>query len=171
MNQKCNVLFLCWANSARSIMAEALLRELGDDKFEAFSAGLEPAAHVHPLALAQLRSNVTSIERLRPKSWQQYAHPTAQPMDLIVAMCAQSGALQPGLFPSNPVFCEWSFPDPVERRSSDAEQAKAFEQVFRQILRRVSVFVALPLASMKRTEQATAVNALKAGDLSEQTER
>ncbi|HTJ93097.1 MAG TPA: arsenate reductase ArsC [Pararobbsia sp.] len=161
MKQKCNVLFLCWANSARSIMAEALLRELGGDKFSAFSAGVQPAMQVHPLALAQLEPHVTSDQPLRPVSWHLYARPDAPRMDLIIAMCEQSGALSPATFPGTPMFCRWNFPDPVEKQGTPAEQAREFEQVFRQILRRMSVFVALPLHSMKRAETVATIDAMR----------
>ncbi len=160
MKQKCNVLFLCWANSARSIMAESLLRELGGDNFGAFSAGIQPATSVHPLALAQLEPHVTSDQRARPTSWQLFARPEAPKMDLIIAMCEQSGALSPAMFPGSPMFCRWNFPDPVEKQTDDADQARAFEQVFRQILRRVSVFVALPLHSMKPAETVATIDAM-----------
>lgn len=158
MNKKCNVLFLCSANSARSIMAEALLRELSPDNFEAFSAGVEPAAAIHPLTLAQLRPTVSGLDALQPKHWHQFTQAGAPRMDIVVAMCAQAAALDPAAFPGNPVFCQWNFADPVEKKNSDAEQVKAFDTVFRQILRRVSVFVALPLHSMKANEQQHAVN-------------
>jgi arsenate reductase (thioredoxin) len=160
MNQKCNVLFLCWANSARSIMAEALLRELGGKKFGAFSAGIQPALNVHPLALAQLEPHMTSDQGMRPASWHLFARPEAPKMDLIIAMCEQSGALSPTMFPGDPMFCRWNFPDPVEKHGTDADQARAFEQVFRQILRRISVFVALPLHSMKPAETVAAIDGM-----------
>lgn len=158
MSKKCNVLFLCAANSARSIMAEALLRELSPDNFEAYSAGVTPAAHIHPLTLAQLKPTVSGLERLQPAHWHEYARPDAPRMDIVVAMCAEAAALDPSLFPGSPVFCQWNFADPVEKKDTDAEQVRAFDQVFRQILRRISVFVALPLHSMKANEQQHAVN-------------
>jgi arsenate reductase len=162
MRKTCNVLFLCWANSARSIMAESLLRELGGDKFKAYSAGIEPAASVHPLTLAQLEPHVTSEDELLPSSWQRFASDDAPRMDLIIAMCTQSGALSPSMFPGSPTFCRWNFPDPIEKPGTDAEQARAFEQVFRQILRRISVFVALPLHSMRPAERGAAIEAMHA---------
>lgn len=160
MKEKCNVLFLCWANSARSIMAESLLRELGGEKFGAFSAGIEPALQVHPLALAQLEPHLSSERRKRPASWQGFAHAEAPKMDIVIAMCEQSGALSPALFPGEPMFCRWNFPDPVEKLGSPSDQARLFEQVFRQILRRISVFVALPLHSMKRADTVAFIDNL-----------
>jgi protein-tyrosine-phosphatase len=158
MIKKCKVLFLCSANSARSIMAEALLRELSPDHFEAYSAGVEPATQVHPLTIAQLKSTVSDLDRLQPKHWDQYTRPDAPEMDVVVAMSADAAALAPSRFPGSPVLCQWNFVDPVEKKATESEQVRAFDQVFRQILRRISVFVALPLHSMKASEQRHAVN-------------
>ncbi|WP_434115404.1 arsenate reductase ArsC [Paraburkholderia caffeinilytica] len=160
MVQKYNVLFLCRANSARSIMAEALLRELGGDRFNAFSAGIEPTADVHPLTLEQLRPTIASVGKLRPKSWEHFVGPSAPEMDVIIAMCDEAGESHAPSFSGNPTFCQWSFADPLAVTGTDAERKRAFEQVFRQILRRVSLFVALPLHSMRPLEQRAAVNAM-----------
>lgn len=160
MSRKCNVLFLCRANSARSIMGEALLRQLGADRFEAFSAGVEPADDVHPLTLAQLRPTMGELGKMRPRSWDIYTNPQAPVMDVVIAMCEQASESHAPRFPGNPIFCEWNFADPLAASESPAEQKRIFEQVFRQILRRVSVFVALPLHSMKAAEQRSVVNAI-----------
>jgi protein-tyrosine-phosphatase len=160
MVQKYNVLFLCRANSARSIMAEALLRELGGDRFNAFSAGIEPTEDVHPLTLEQLRPTIAAVGKLRPKSWGQFASQSAPEMDLVIAMCDEAGESYAPAFPAKPTFCEWSFADPLAVTGTDVERKRAFEQVFRQILRRVSLFVALPLHSMRPLEQLAAVNAV-----------
>lgn len=160
MNRKCNVLFLCRANSARSIMAEALLRELGAERFEAFSAGIEPADDVHPLTLAQLRPTMGDLGKVRPKNWDVYTKADAPVMDVVIAMCEEAGESHAPAFPGKPIFCQWNFADPLEANADDGGQKRAFEQVFRQILRRISVFVALPLHSMKAAEQRLAVNAM-----------
>jgi arsenate reductase (thioredoxin) len=160
MGKKCNVLFLCRANAARSIMAEALLRQLAPAKFDVFSAGLEPAEDVHALTLAQLRPTVGDLGKLRPKSWQLYATPAAPRMDIIIAMCPEVAKELASTFPGAPIFCQWNFPDPVAVDGNETERNQVFERVFRQILRRVSVFVALPLDSMRRTEQQAAVNSV-----------
>ena len=160
MVQKYNVLFLCRANSARSIMAEALLRELGGDRFNAFSAGIEPAVDVHPSTLEQLRPTIAAVGKLRTKSWEQFVGPSAPEMDLVIAMCDEAGESCAPSFSGNPAFCQWSFADPLAVTGTDAECKRAFEQVFRQILRRVSLFVALPLHSMRPPEQRAAVNAI-----------
>lgn len=149
MREKCNVLFLCWANSVRSIMAEALLRAICSDRFNAFSAGVEPAAHVHPGALELLRRAVP-VDELRPKTWQHYASLRAEPMDIVVAMCAQTAALQPNLFPGMPLFCTWHFPDPLENLTDARSRRKSFERVFRQLAVRIHVFAALPVERLQR---------------------
>lgn len=161
MSDKCRVLFLCRANAARSIMAEALLRQLGQGKFEAFSAGIEPAEDVHPLTLAQLRPTIGNLGTLRPTSWHTFATPDAMPMDLVIALCDEAAEQHAPAFPGNPVFCEWDFPDPLAEGMNDEERRLLFDRVFRQMLRRISVFVALPLRSMRAGEQLHAVNALE----------
>jgi arsenate reductase (thioredoxin) len=159
MNRKCKVLFLCRANAARSIMAEALLRQLAPEKFEAFSAGAEPSTDVHPMTLAQLRPTIPDLGKLRPKSWQSFTTPDAPQMDIVIAMCDEVDEQHAPEFAGKPIFCRWDFPDPLAPFESELEQKQAFERVFRQILRRVSVFVALPLESMRHDDQLAAVNA------------
>lgn len=164
MNAKCKVLFLCRANSARSIMAESLLRQLAPDRFEAFSAGVEPADQVHRLTIAHLSSTIADINILQPKSWLGFAGGDAPPMDVIVAMCDEADEEHAPNFPGSPVFCRWTFEDPLAEFANEDLQKQVFERVFRQILRRVSVFIALPLQSMNVDEQVLAVNAqLEAG--------
>ena len=160
MSKPYKVLFVCRANAARSIMAEALLRQLGGSNFEAHSAGIEPADDVHPLTLAQLRPTIGELGKLRTKSWQAYASPDAPAMDLVIAMSDEAGEPFAPAFPGSPVFCQWNFADPLRAGQSDKEQKRAFEQVFRQILRRISIFVALPIAAMASAEQREAVNAM-----------
>lgn len=162
MSRKCNVLFLCRANAARSAMAEALLRQLAPARFEAFSAGVEPAQDIHAMTLAQLRPTITELGELKPKSWHLYATPDSPRMDIVIAMCPEADEAHAPAFPGAPVFCYWDFPDPLAVRGTDAERKQMFERVFRQILRRVSAFVALPLASMRQVDQLAAVNAVGA---------
>ncbi|WCM18303.1 arsenate reductase ArsC [Paraburkholderia bryophila] len=161
MVEKYNVLFLCRANSARSIMAEALLRELGGGRFEAHSAGIEPAVDVHPMTLEQLRPTIEPLGKLRPKSWDQFVGPSAPEMDVIIALCDEAGEAHAPAFSGTPTFCQWNFADPLAAAAgAELEQKRVFEQVFRQILRRVSLFVALPLHSMRPSEQRAAVDAM-----------
>ncbi|SEB97786.1 protein tyrosine phosphatase [Burkholderia sp. WP9] len=160
MVQKCNVLFLCRANSARSVMAEALLRELGGQRFDAFCAGIEPAVDVHPRTLEQLRPTIAALGKLRPKTWDQFVGPSAPEMDVVIAMCDEVGESHAPAFAGNPMFCQWNFADRLAVAGTDAEQKRVFEQVFHQILRRINLFVALPLQSMKPPERRAAVNAM-----------
>ncbi|WP_206366194.1 arsenate reductase ArsC [Caballeronia sp. SBC2] len=145
-------------------MAESLLRQLAPDKFEAFSAGVEPALQVHPLTIAQLSSTIADIDTLEPKSWQRFADVGAPRMDVVVAMCDEADEAYAPQFPGAPVFCRWSFEDPLAEFVSEDAQKQAFERVFRQILRRISVFIALPLQSMNVNEQVLAVNAQPEAD-------
>lgn len=161
MSEPCRVLFLCRANAARSIMAEALLRQLGHGKFEAFSAGIEPAEDVDAMALAQLRPTIGNLGALRPTSWHTYASPDAVQMDLVIALCDEVAEQHAPQFPGRPVFCHWHFPDPLVPGKTDEEQRRMFEQVFRQLLRRISVFIALPLCSMRAVEQREAIDSLE----------
>ena len=144
MSRKYNVLFLCRENSARSIMAEAFLRELAGDRFNAFSAGDRPDERVHPLAVAQLRHGVSHLNVLGPKSWLEFTGKWAPQMDVIVALDHRLDKYHAPAFPGTPLFCKWDFPDPLAEGMSQAERERSFEQVFWQILRRVSLFAELP---------------------------
>ncbi|MGF6596735.1 arsenate reductase [Paraburkholderia sp. GAS448] len=144
VTKKYKVLFLCRENSARSVMAEALLRELAGDRFEAFSAGAEPAARVHPLAIAQLRPGISELSRLNPKSWLEFTGNWAPCMDLVIGMCDRVAEYHAPSFPGEPEFCQWNFPDPLGEGMTDDERARAFDKVFWQILRRVTMLIALP---------------------------
>ncbi|TKC78236.1 arsenate reductase ArsC [Trinickia terrae] len=144
MTKKHHVLFLCRENAARSIMAEALLRELGGGRFEAFSAGADPAARVHPLAIAQLRAGISDLGLLGPKSWLEFTGEWAPRMDLIVAMDSSVAEYHAPRFPGEPEFYEWSFANPLAEGMNDEERTRSFESVFWQILRRISVLIALP---------------------------
>lgn len=128
-------------------MAEALLRELAGERFDAFSAGSEPAARIHPLTLAQLRPGLSGLHLLNPKNWLELTGEWAPEMDLIVTMSDCVAEYHAPAFPGNPEFCEWRFADPLGEGTSDAERVRSFERVFWQILRRVGLFIALPQRS------------------------
>ncbi len=125
-------------------MAEALLRELGGDRFEAFSAGSEPAERVHHLTLAQLQPGISDLDLLSPKSWLEFTGAWAPTMDLIIALDSTVAEYHAPAFPGEPEYCEWNFADPLANGMNPHERAASFERVFWQILRRVSVLVALP---------------------------
>lgn len=138
------VLFLCRENSARSIMAEALLRELAGDRFDVFSAGSEPAAEIHSLTIAQLRPGISDIHMLSPKSWLEFTGEWAPRMDLVIALADSVAEYHAPAFPGAPEFGDWRFADPLSEGMTDDERERSFERVFWQILRRVGLFAALP---------------------------
>jgi arsenate reductase (thioredoxin) len=148
VTKKINVLFLCRENAARSIMAEALLRELGGGRFEAFSAGSDPAARMHPLALAQWRPGISDLDLLGPKSWLEFTGEWAPRMDLVIAMDGSVAEYHAPRFPGEPEFYEWGFADPLADGMTHRERARSFESVFWQILRRISVLIALPQSTL-----------------------
>ena len=137
------MLFLCRENSARSIMAEALLRELGDHRYETFSAGAEPATCVHPFTMAQLRPGVSALDRLNPKSWLEFTGEWAPRMDIVIAMCDQVAEYHAPVFPGQPEFYQWHFADPLAEGMTDAERTRSFEKVFWEILRRINLFISV----------------------------
>lgn len=138
------VLFLCKENSARSIMAEALLRELAGDRFQVFSAGSEPAAEIHLLTIAQLRPGISDIHLLSPKSWLEFTGEWAPRMDLVIALSDSDAEYHAPAFPGAPEFGDWRFANPLAEGMTDEERERSFERVFWQILRRVGLFAALP---------------------------
>jgi protein-tyrosine-phosphatase len=144
VTRKYKVLFLCRENSARSIIAEALLRELAGHRFDAFSAGPEPAARIHPFAVAQLRPGISDLGILSPKSWLEFTGEWAPRMDLVVALDESVDAHHASAFPGEPAFCSWAFADPLADDIAEAERARVFEKVFWQIVRRMSAFIELP---------------------------
>ncbi|HZZ11317.1 MAG TPA: arsenate reductase ArsC [Paraburkholderia sp.] len=144
MTRKYKVLFLCRENSARSIIAEALLRELAGHRFDAFSAGPEPAMRVHPLAIAQLRPGVSDLGVLCPKSWLEFTGEWTPRMDLIISMDENVAGEHAPAFPGDPVVCNWNFADPLAGHLSDPECVRLFHKVFWQIVRQVSAFIELP---------------------------
>lgn len=144
VTRKYKVLFLCRENSARSIMAEALLRELAGHRFNAFSAGPEPAARVDPFAIAQLRPGISDLGVLSPKSWLEFTGEWAPRMDLVVALDEAVDARHAPAFPGAPPSCTWHFADPLAEGLREFDRARLFEKVFWQIVRQVSAFIERP---------------------------
>lgn len=140
-----NVLFLCTGNSARSIMAEALLASIGKGRFNAYSAGSKPAGKVHPFAVEKVAATGYAPENLRSKSWDEFAGPDAPQMDFIFTVCDNAAGEACPVWPGHPASAHWSFEDPAAVTGSDEERRAAFAKVFRQILARVNTFVSLPL--------------------------
>lgn len=138
-----NVLFLCTGNSARSIMAEALLNQIGAGRFRAFSAGSHPKRDVHPLTRQTLAQQHVRIEGLRSKSWDEFAAPGAPVMDFVFTVCDQAAAEPCPVWPGQPVTAHWGLPDPAA--ATDADAGRAFRDACLTLRRRIELFVALPL--------------------------
>jgi arsenate reductase len=150
MTKTYNVLFLCTANSARSIMAEAILNQIGRGKFRAFSAGSHPAREVNPMALDVLERVKIPTAGLRAKSWDEFARPDAPVMDFVFTVCDKAAGEVCPAWPGQPMTAHWGFPDPVEFRGSEEEQAAVFSQTYRQMVNRIQIFLALPIATLSR---------------------
>ncbi|HEY0184152.1 MAG TPA: arsenate reductase ArsC [Rhodopila sp.] len=159
--QPFNVLFLCTANSARSIMAEALLRQLGDGHCAAFSAGSFPKGEVHPLALRLLAEQGLPTQGLRSKSWDEYASGGAPIMDFVFTVCDQAAGEVCPIWPGHPITAHWGVPDPAAVVDDVAgSQMLAFRDVLRMLERRIKLFLALPIASLDRLALTREVDAI-----------
>jgi protein-tyrosine-phosphatase len=145
-----NVLFLCTGNTARSILAESILRQLGADRFAAFSAGSQPKGSVNPFALTVLAAHGYPAEGFRSKSWAEFAEAGAPRMDFIFTVCDSAAGEACPVWPGNPVSAHWGIEDPAAVEGTDIDRERAFEQAFRFLRNRIAAFVALPLASLDR---------------------
>jgi arsenate reductase (thioredoxin) len=143
-----NVLILCTGNSARSIMAEAILNKLGKGKFAAYSAGSQPKGEVHPEARALLTHLGHDVSNLRSKSWEEFAKPGAPEMDFIFTVCDDAAGETCPVWPGHPATAHWGIPDPAALHASHAEIGAAFADAYHMLTNRVSVFVALPFESL-----------------------
>jgi protein-tyrosine-phosphatase len=147
-----NVLFLCTHNSARSILAEALLNHIGRGKFKAFSAGSSPKDNQqpNPMALATLQKANISIEGLSSKSWDVFAEPNAPHMDLVITVCDNAAGEVCPFWPGQPATAHWGYADPSAGEGSDDEKMEAFKQTLHLIKRRLDIFTSLPMASLNK---------------------
>jgi arsenate reductase (thioredoxin) len=145
-----NVLFLCTGNSARSIMAESILRKDGGGRFDAFSAGSHPKAEVNPFALKVLESYDYPIENLRTKSWDEFAATSAPEMDFVFTVCDNAAGEICPIWPGQPMTAHWGIEDPAAAVGHDIDREKAFVQAFKYLRNRISVFLSLPLASIDK---------------------
>jgi arsenate reductase len=145
-----NVLFLCTGNSARSIMAEAILNKMGTDKFRAYSAGSRPKGQVHPEALRLLRSLDHDTSGFRSKSRDEFAKPGAPAFDFVFTVCDSAAAETCPLWPGQPMTAHWGVPDPAAAEGTPAEIALAFKDTYRMLNQRIAVFTGLPLRSLDR---------------------
>ena len=144
-----NVLFLCTGNSARSIMAEAILKHKGRGAFASYSAGSHPSGTVRPEALDQIETAGLSTEWLRSKSWDEFAAPDAPPIDFIFTVCDNAAHEVCPIWPGHPMTAHWGIPDPVAVQGTPDEIARAFREAFSILDRRISLFVALPLSTLE----------------------
>jgi len=145
-----NVLFLCTGNSARSIMAEALLEHWGKGRFKAYSAGSFPKGAVHPLALDLLEKVHLETSGLRSKSWDEFARPAAPEMDFVFTVCDQAAAEVCPVWPGNPVTAHWGVPDPASVESTHADKNRAFRYAFQALETRIKLFTSLKLEALDR---------------------
>ena len=150
MTAPLNVLFLCTGNSARSIMAEAILRKDGDGRFHAFSAGSMPKGTVNPFALEVLASFGYPIDGLASKSWQVFAGADAPRMDFVLTVCDNAAGETCPLWPGQPISAHWGIEDPAAVAGSDLDKERAFVTAFRYLKNRVSLLTSLPVAALGR---------------------
>ena len=148
MSKRYNVLFLCTGNSARSIMAEAILNAKGNPTFTAYSAGSHPSGKVRPEALSRLEAAHISIEGLRSKCWDEFLNPDAPKLDFIFTVCDNAANEVCPIWPGQPMTAHWGVPDPAEVQGSPQEIERAFRNAFTQLDRRILLFLSLPLSSI-----------------------
>ncbi len=143
-----NVLFLCTGNSARSILAEAILNHRGKGRFTAYSAGSRPSGQPRPEALKQLESSGLSIAGLRSKSWDEFAAPDAPQLDFVFTVCDNAAGEQCPYWPGKPMTAHWGIADPAAVKGTPEEIARAFRDAFVILDRRIGLFLSLPLATL-----------------------
>jgi arsenate reductase (thioredoxin) len=143
-----NVLFLCTGNSARSIMAEALLNHLGRGRFRAFSAGSHPTGRVNPFALATLERNHLPTDNARSKSWDEFAPQDAAPMHFVFTVCDNAAQEVCPVWPGQPMTAHWGVADPAAVEGTDQEKERAFNLAFRELAARIGIFASLRLEAL-----------------------
>jgi protein-tyrosine-phosphatase len=155
-----NVLFLCTGNSARSILAEVLMRRWGAGTFIGHSAGSYPKGAVHPLALDLLHSRGLPTEGLRSKSWDEFAQPGAPSLDFVFTVCDNAAGEVCPLWPGQPVTGHWGVADPAAVQGSDAEKRRAFLHAYTVLESRIKLFSCLPLRTLDRMRIQESVNSI-----------
>ena len=145
-----NVLFVCTHNSARSIMAEAILNHRGRPRFRAFSAGSHPSGRVHPQALQQLELAHLPIDGFRSKSWDEFAQPDAPHMNFVFTVCDNAANEVCPIWPGQPLTAHWGVPDPAAVEGPPEKIERAFRETFVTLDRRIGLFLCLPLQSLDR---------------------
>ena len=150
MQDHYNVLFLCTGNSARSIMAEAILNFKGKPRFTAYSAGSHPSGAVRPEAITRLEAGRMPTQGLRSKSWDEFAKPDAPKLDFVFTVCDNAANEICPIWPGQPMTAHWGVPDPAAAKGSPQEIERAFREAFTILDRRISLFLSLPLASIDK---------------------
>lgn len=150
MSTPYNVLFLCTGNSARSILAEAIVNREGAGRFRGFSAGSQPKGEVHPYAVDLLKRLNHDTSFARSKSWDEFALPGAPVMDFVFTVCDQAAAETCPFWPGQPMSAHWGLPDPAAAAGNEAEIRLAFSETYRMLRNRISIFVNLPIPSLDR---------------------
>jgi arsenate reductase (thioredoxin) len=148
MSERYNVLFLCTGNSARSIIAEAILNKLGAGKFRAYSAGSQPKGRVHPETVRLLKSLGYDASGCRSKSWNEFTVPGAPHFDFVFTVCDNAAAEACPIWPGQPMTAHWGVPDPAEASGAPAEVALAFKDAYRMLHQLIAIFTSLPLHSL-----------------------
>src|SRR5262247_1560817 len=145
-----NVLFLCTGNSARSIMAEAILNKLSAGKFRAYSAGSHPKGQVNPHTIQLLQSLGYDTSGFRSKSWNEFAKPGAPPLDFVFTVCDNAAGETCPVWPGQPMTAHWGIADPASVAGAPEDQRRAFRKAYQELSRHIELFLALPLASIDR---------------------
>ena len=145
-----NVLFLCAGNSARSIMAEAILSSLSNGRFRAYSAGSHPTGRVNPFALELLEKNRLPARGLRSKDWNEFSAPDAPPMHFVFTVCDRAAAESCPVWPGQPMTAHWGIQDPAAVQGSEEERKKAFLTAYTELYRRISLFTSLPFDTLSK---------------------
>ncbi len=143
-----NVLFLCTGNSARSIIAEAIMNRLGNGTFRGYSAGSQPKGAVHPYTIGLLRKLNYDTSAFRSKTWLEFSNSDAPELDFVFTVCDNAAAESCPLWPGQPMTAHWGVPDPAAATGTEAEQRLAFSEAYRMLNARISIFVSLPLRSL-----------------------
>ncbi|MCU1311316.1 MAG: protein-tyrosine-phosphatase [Candidatus Angelobacter sp.] len=148
MTKPYNVLFLCTGNSARSIMAEAILNRKGLPNFKAYSAGSQPKGQVHPAAIQCLERARLPVDGFRSKSWDEFAKPHSPHLDFVFTVCDNAAKEVCPIWPGQPMTAHWGVPDPAAVKGTPEQIERAFQHAFMALDRRISLFVCLPLSSL-----------------------
>ena len=145
-----NVLFLCTGNSARSIMAEAIINRVGMGKFKGYSAGSMPTGKVHPMTLELLKRLNYDTSNARSKSWEEFAVPGAPELDFVFTVCDNAANEVCPIWPGQPMTAHWGMPDPVAAEGDEAQRALAFADSYRMLNNRIPIFISLPMKTLDR---------------------